>query len=49
MSICPEQLGANSHSAALTMREKAAIIIARELGIKLYSISHLAALNYQFS
>ena len=49
MSICPEQLGANSHSSALMIGEKAATIIMRELGIKLYSIAHLVTLNYQLS
>lgn len=34
ISICPANVGANTYSTALVIGEKAAIIIAEELGIK---------------
>lgn len=34
LSICPSNLGTNTYSVALTVGEKAAQIIAEDLGIK---------------
>ena len=34
LSICPSNVGANTSSTALVIGEKAAVIIAEELGIK---------------
>jgi len=34
LSICPSNVGANTYSTALVIGEKAAVIIAEELGIK---------------
>lgn len=34
LSICPENVGANTNNTALVVGEKAAVIIARELGIE---------------
>ena len=34
MSICPANVGANTYSTALVIGEKAAIVIAEELGIE---------------
>jgi len=34
MSICPSNVAANTYSTALVIGEKAAVIIAEELGIK---------------
>ncbi len=34
LSICPCNVGANTYSTALVIGEKAAVIIAGELGIK---------------
>lgn len=34
MSICPGNVGSNTYSTAVTVGEKAALIIAEELGIK---------------
>lgn len=37
LSICPANVAANTYSTALAVGEKAASIIARELGISAYS------------
>lgn len=34
LSICPSNVGANTYSTALVIGEKAAVIIAEDLGIK---------------
>ena len=34
LSICPSNVGANTYSTALVIGEKAAVIVAEELGIK---------------
>jgi alcohol oxidase len=34
LSICPSNVGANTYSTALVIGEKAAVIIAEELGIE---------------
>jgi len=34
LSICPSNVAANTYSTALVIGEKAAVIIAEELGIK---------------
>jgi len=34
LSICPGNVGANTYSTALLIGEKAAVIIAEELGIE---------------
>jgi len=33
LSICPDNVGSNTYSTAVTVGEKAAVIIADELGI----------------
>ena len=35
LSICPGNVGANTYSTALVIGEKAATIVAKELGIEL--------------
>ena len=35
LSICPSNVGANTYSTATAIGEKAALIIARELGINM--------------
>ncbi|ESK87098.1 alcohol oxidase [Moniliophthora roreri MCA 2997] len=35
ISICPANVAANTYSTALTIGEKAAVLIAEELGVKL--------------
>ena len=34
MSICPSNLGGNTYSTALVIGEKAAVIVGKELGLK---------------
>lgn len=35
LSICPENVGANTNNTALIVGEKAAVIIGRELGLEM--------------